>query len=139
MATQRPTTVLVVDDHDDIRTLVAEVLEDEGYEVVSASNGQQALSYLRTCKQLPTLILLDLMMPVMDGWRFLAEQKRSPSLRDVPVVILSAHLHSHSLSDLQPAAFLPKPFGSAALLALVAQFGPGNPQTAPCEQQHSGS
>ena len=80
--------VLVVEDDDDIRSLLAELLEEEGYEVVSAADGRQGLD--RAHERPPDLILLDLMMPVMNGWEFREEQKRDPAIAGVPVVVVSA-------------------------------------------------
>ena len=75
--------ILIVDDDPDIRDSLKEVLEDEGYEVNGVANGREALDYLRKSPR-PCVILLDLMMPVMDGWQFRKEQKqirRSPTSR----------------------------------------------------------
>ena len=86
--THRP-NVLVVDDDEAIREVIAEVLRDEGYEVVSAGNGQQALDELRR-NRLPDLVLLDLMMPVMSGWELLEEIQSSARWSQIPVVVVSA-------------------------------------------------
>lgn len=80
--------VLVVEDDDDIRNTLAELLEGEGYEVSSAADGRQGLE--RALEQMPDVILLDLMMPVMNGWEFREEQKRDPAIAGVPVVVVSA-------------------------------------------------
>src|SRR5690349_16993945 len=81
--------VLVVDDDADIRETVSLILEDEGYEVQSAQDGAAALGVLRA-GPLPDVILLDLMMPVMNGWQFREQQTRDPRLAAIPVVVLSA-------------------------------------------------
>ena len=86
---QKSKTVLVVEDEPDIRGLVAEALELEGYAVVQAANGQEAIDALRTL-DLPDLILLDLMMPVKDGYEFRIEQAREPRWRNIPVVVMTA-------------------------------------------------
>jgi two-component system response regulator CpxR len=87
--TPRRRSVLVVDDDQAIRHVIAEVLSDEGYEVVCAENGLQAMSELR--KQTPPdLVLLDLMMPVMSGWEVLEELQASDTLSRIPVVVVSA-------------------------------------------------
>ena len=83
------TSVLIVEDDRDVRLSLAEVLAEEGYRVAIAENGFEALCYLRTARA-PGVILLDLMMPVMDGWEFLAEKRRIPSLAGIPVVVLTA-------------------------------------------------
>jgi CheY-like chemotaxis protein len=80
--------VLVVDDDPDIRETMLFVLENAGYQVTTAANGAEALALLRA-QASPCLILLDLMMPVMNGWQFLLEQTRDPRLADIPVVVIS--------------------------------------------------
>jgi CheY-like chemotaxis protein len=84
-------SIVVVDDEDDIREAVQIVLEAEGYRTSAAANGQEALELLRRSEHPPCLILLDLMMPVMDGWEFLKEIGEEPRLLSVPVAIMSAH------------------------------------------------
>ncbi|RKH11834.1 response regulator [Corallococcus sp. CA053C] len=82
--------VLVVEDDEDVRAAVAEILEGEGYEVVVAANGREALEELVHVKS-PCLILLDLRMPVMDGPEFLSRLRADwPKLKDVPVLLLTA-------------------------------------------------
>jgi CheY-like chemotaxis protein len=84
-----PATVLVVDDDQSILDGVGELLRNEGFRVVPASNGAEALACLRL--GLPAdVILLDVMMPIMDGWDFRAEQLADPTLRDIPVIVISA-------------------------------------------------
>jgi CheY-like chemotaxis protein len=80
--------ILIVEDHDDTRTMVVTLLETQGYRTVTARNGAEALSVGRASG--PCLILLDLMMPVMSGEQFLIARQSLPSLREVPVLILSA-------------------------------------------------
>src|SRR3954470_12387725 len=82
--------VLVVDDDPDIRESVRLVLEDEGYEVEEAADGAAALALLRAATTRPDVILLDLMMPVMNGWQFRAAQLADDDLADIPVIVLSA-------------------------------------------------
>ena len=84
-----PATVLLVDDDPAIRSAVKDFLHDEGYTVVSATNGADALNVLRTGLR-ADVILLDIMMPEMDGWDFRATQLADPALRDIPVVVISA-------------------------------------------------
>jgi len=106
--------VLVVDDELDIREAVTEVLSYEGHEVFTASEGAEAL---RKCVALqPDLILLDLMMPGMNGWEFRLAQLRDPAICEIPVVVLSA---LGRVSNIDALAFLPKPFGLDDLLDLV--------------------
>jgi CheY-like chemotaxis protein len=82
--------VLVVEDDPDIRASVCEILEDEGFQTVSAANGKEALATLRTLAPLPRLILLDLMMPIMNGWEFYELISRDKTVSFIPVVVMSA-------------------------------------------------
>ncbi len=82
-------TILIIDDDVGSRKALAEVLTDEGYSVATASDGADALTYLREGHR-PKLILLDLMMPGVDGWDFRAEQKRDEAIRGIPVIAISA-------------------------------------------------
>ena len=88
MTTRRK--VLVVEDNEDIRDAVAVSLEDAGYDVSVAANGAIAIDALRESNDLPCLILLDLMMPVMDGVQFLQEMRSDPRLSALPVVVITA-------------------------------------------------
>ena len=81
--------LMIVEDDDDIRRALTEILEDRGFDVLGAANGREALDMLRG-SVLPSMILLDLMMPVMDGWDFRQEQMNDPILREIPVAIFSA-------------------------------------------------
>src|SRR4051794_37746057 len=81
--------VLLVEDNDATREAVSLILESDGYQVMTAANGRKALDRLRGGAR-PDLILLDLMMPVMDGWQFRAEQRRDQVLADIPVIVCSA-------------------------------------------------
>jgi CheY-like chemotaxis protein len=107
-------SVLVVDDESDIREAVSEVLADEGYEVLSAGNGAEALAQAR--EHHPNIVLLDLMMPGMNGWEFRAAQKGDPSLSDIPVIVLSA---LGRVSGLDADGYLQKPFELDDLLRTV--------------------
>jgi CheY-like chemotaxis protein len=104
--------ILVVDDDRDIRELLVELLGGEGYLVSSAADGRQALWEAHAHR--PDVILLDLMMPVMDGYQFRAAQLEDPDLAQVPVVIISAFDHR-----LEAAAVIQKPFLVEELLATV--------------------
>ncbi len=112
--------ILVVDDDPDIRETLAELLQEEGYAVTSAAHGGEALLSLRA-EPRPGLILLDLMMPIMDGWQFRAEQKKDPELASIPVVIISATGRDELVSSLGAAQFLKKPINLEQLLAAVEQ------------------
>src|SRR5262249_44483114 len=100
----------------------AQLLSLEGYQTAAVANGREALEYLQNGGN-PNLILLDLMMPVMDGWEFRRKQQADPSLAQVPVVILSA-LDPHRTSDVSAAAFLKKPLDFDRLLSLVRSYCP---------------
>jgi CheY-like chemotaxis protein len=115
--------ILVVDDDRDLRDLLAAVLSSAGYEVLTAENGAAALSVLRTV--LPDLIILDLMMPVMNGWQFREAQNALPDYARIPVVCLSGHHAArHQASALGISACVLKPFEIDDLLAAVNRFFP---------------
>ena len=99
---------------------MAQLLAIEGYRTQVVPNGRAALDYLRQ-GDFPEVILLDLMMPVMDGWEFRRRQREDPQLAVVPVVVLSA-LDQSRAADLEGAAFLKKPLDFDRLLELVRQY-----------------
>jgi CheY-like chemotaxis protein len=109
--------ILVVDDDPDIRHTLTEILVDEGYAALTAANGLEALSLMRSAAA-PALVVLDLMMPIMDGYEFLAEQRRDPALARIPVVVITAGVKRRS-EDLGVAAVIAKPFSVADLLAKI--------------------
>jgi len=101
--------VLVVDDDDDIRAFVSLALEVRGYAVEVAANGLEALDVL--ARRSADVILLDMMMPVMDGWRFCEEKRRRPELDKIPLAVMSAAANlRRGLGPCTPQAVLPKPF-----------------------------
>lgn len=110
--------ILVVDDEAPIRNLVAAVLADDGYLLDTAPSALDALD--RISRHAPDLILLDVMMPGMDGLELLAVLRADPRTSDIPVVIMSA---AYTRKDAVPGAddLLPKPFDLADLLAVVAR------------------
>lgn len=91
-AARRRALILVVEDDDLLRDTLCEVLEDDGFDAVGATNGLHALALLEGLPP-PDLIILDLMMPVMNGWDFHARLKAKPSLAVVPILLLSAYVH----------------------------------------------
>jgi CheY-like chemotaxis protein len=114
--------VLVVEDERLAREALKALLERQGYHVAAAANGREALNFLRT-HQLPAVILLDLMMPVMNGWEFRKEQRRDPALASVPVVICSGAGDVRAEADLIAAVgCLQKPVGPEQLADIVGHY-----------------
>jgi CheY-like chemotaxis protein len=109
--------VLIVEDDEDLRDMMAQMLTIEGYDAATVANGREALDYLHTSEN-PHVILLDLMMPVMDGWEFRRQQQADPTLAPVPVIVLSA-LDPARTASVDAAAFLKKPLDFDRLLELV--------------------
>jgi len=122
--------ILIVEDDDDIREALTQILELEGYVVREAANGREALD-ISAKEPIPSLILLDLMMPVMDGWQFRAEQMKDPHLSKVPVVVISADASVHEkVAAFGAATVLPKPISLDRLLRAVETLYPP-PRTSP--------
>jgi CheY-like chemotaxis protein len=113
-------SILVVEDNDDVREMMAITLELEGHHVATAINGRDALDKLRTGDK-PCLILLDLMMPVMNGWDFRRALDNDPTLKKVPVVVVSAAT-AELVHRTEAAAYLPKPFDMDELLHVIGDF-----------------
>ena len=113
-------TVLIVEDDLDTREMLGRFLELEGYTVETAENGRRALERLGSGVG-ACVILLDLMMPVMDGWQFRQEQIRDASLADIPVIVVSA-AGRERLEKIQANAYLSKPVDLDELLGCVTQF-----------------
>lgn len=122
-AVHQPTgVVLLVEDDADVRFMLSMILEAEGYQVATAADGREALDQLRT-RSRPSLILLDLMMPVMDGWRFRAEQQQDPALASIPVVVISAADGvPQKAASIGAAGYLRKPIDFDALLDMVRRY-----------------
>jgi DNA-binding response OmpR family regulator len=118
------TRVLVVEDDPDIRDALAEALESQGYEVDRARDGADALRVARA--RVPDVILLDLMMPVMNGWAFRAAQRGDRALADIPVIVISA-VDPDRLGDLAVDACICKPFALEELFAALARLEAGGP------------
>jgi CheY-like chemotaxis protein len=110
--------VVVVEDDDDIRELVVQLLRDLGFDGVGFSDGQEALDALRERGGLPAVVLLDLEMPVMSGWEFRRAQLADPLLAHIPVVVAS----SADTGSIQADAFLPKPYAIAELCDVLARL-----------------
>lgn len=118
--------MLLVDDDRDTRELLQEALLDDGCEVYPAANGAEALTILADLprERRPTVILLDLMMPVLNGWDFRARQRTDPAFADIPVILMSAGAHiAAATGDLDAAGSLAKPVEIPDLLTKVRQVG----------------
>ena len=116
-------TVLVVDDDRDIRDVLTDALEAEGYRVVTAADGCEALDFLHAANERPCVILLDLMMPRMDGMQLRTELLGDPSLAAIPVVVLSADpTVATTAKSLNFSGYLKKPVPLEALLAAVHAY-----------------
>lgn len=118
--TSAGSNILVVEDDQDVRESTAMILEAAGYRVVVAAHGEEALHRLRSSRPC-CLILLDLYMPVMNGWAFRAEQLRDATLASIPVVVVSADgAVAQRAADLGAAGYVGKPIDFDRLLAVVA-------------------
>jgi CheY-like chemotaxis protein len=125
-AAQEQPHVLVVDDDPVIRSTVAELLVDEGYDVEQAADGAEALQLVRVAT--PDAIVLDLMMPKLDGWAFVDQCRTVPGCDDVPIVVMSAthglHETAERLHAMGVRAVVAKPFDVDALIAIVRRYAP---------------
>ena len=115
--------LLLVEDDRDLREALCQLLNDSGYDVVCAENGREALEYLAGAPP-PCVVLLDLMMPVMNGWEFRAEQSKNQRISDIPVVVVTAD----GRADLKALAlgvddYLRKPIQIDRLLDVVGRYG----------------
>jgi DNA-binding response OmpR family regulator len=112
--------VFVVEDDIDTRDMMGRFLELEGFNVEMASNGKQALERLYAGVH-PCVILLDLMMPVMDGWQFRSQQVRDAALASIPVIVVSA-AGKDRIAGIEADAYISKPVDLEQLLAEVTQY-----------------
>jgi two-component system chemotaxis response regulator CheY len=113
--------ILVVEDDRDLSLAICTVLEAEGFEVSHAANGEAALAHLRESEP-PLLILLDLSMPVVNGWEFRRRQTQDPRIASVPVIVMSAY-HTGVIADSSGISFyLKKPFALDTLLAYIRRL-----------------
>ena len=115
--------VLVVDDDRDICETLEMILGSQGYQVLTASDGREALTRLRSGAR-PFLILLDLMMPGMNGMQFRQEQLRDPDLAHIPVVVISGHAQVREMALSMGVEKIEKPFDLGNLLESVHRFVP---------------
>jgi CheY-like chemotaxis protein len=110
--------ILVVEDDADAREAMIALLQMKGYRAVPAGNGREALDYLNRAP-VPDLIILDLWMPVMDGWQFRSEQIRDPRLKDVPVIVVTA---LSDQADVEANEVIIKPVDVDRLLNTVSHY-----------------
>lgn len=124
MPGERDRLVLVIDDDDALRDALAELLEAEGFVVETASNGREALERLHDGPS-PRVIVVDLLMPVMDGWSFCEAKARDPELRGIPVVIVSATGEpTRPPADVRAGEFFRKPADVPRLLSTLEGYCP---------------
>ena len=113
-------SVLVVDDDPNLVRLMSKFLKLEGFAPVPAANGKEALAYLRGGGD-ASVIVLDLRMPVMDGWTFRIEQRRDPVLADIPIVVLSG-LEMDGIHEMEAAASFHKPVSFPEVVGVVRRL-----------------
>lgn len=112
--------VLIVEDDFAIRECLAEILASEGFRVEKAANGREALDYLRSQPVAPRAIILDLMMPVMNGYEFRERQLKDERLAGIPVIVISAQSNFESDRDhLQAASYIAKPIDLDVFLSVL--------------------
>jgi CheY-like chemotaxis protein len=112
--------VLVVDDDPDVRNSISQLLDAKRYSTIQAENGQKALEILKATPSVPCLIVLDLVMPVMDGYQFLSLRAQDPTLRDIPVVVISGNSRAGAtLKEID--AYLTKPVNIDRLIDVIDQ------------------
>jgi CheY-like chemotaxis protein len=120
-AATRP-LVMVIDDDADIRTSIEDLLQGEGFATVGAADGQAALDLLADARDRPAVILLDLMMPVIDGWTFCKIRQGIATLMKIPVITISAAATTGTSEPLRVEGSLEKPFATDVLIRLVTQM-----------------
>ena len=108
--------ILIVDDDADYCETLSVLLSGEGYEVVCVANGREALDWMR--RSVPSLVILDLRMPIMGGWEFLKQRKLDARLNSIPVIVTSG---SGLAGNVDTATVLPKPVEFTALMSAVRQ------------------
>ena len=122
-----PEHILVVEDDRDLRESLCEALRFEGYQVICAEHGEAALRHLNTGAK-PCVILLDLMMPVMDGWTFRAEILKDRTWADIPVVVMTAASQERAKA-IPSAAVLQKPLQMDTVVEVVQEHCSGGAAT----------
>jgi DNA-binding response OmpR family regulator len=115
--------VLIVEDDEDTAEMLRKLLDVMGYASNVASNGKVGLDYLRDTPTKYCLVLLDIMMPVMDGWGFLKEHRGDSTISGIPVIIVTAALDAQAkVGGTNAVAFLPKPVDTGTLRAALQQY-----------------
>jgi len=128
MLRMQPHALMLIEDDYDLRAGLTELFLAEGYRIVAAENGLAALEQLRKGFR-PSVIILDMFMPIMDGWDFRSSQLRDPELRDIPTVVLTAGGFTAESVQMQSekVEFIPKPPSVPALLEIVARLSQQRP------------
>jgi CheY-like chemotaxis protein len=111
--------ILIIEDDESIRTMIASVLEIEGYSISAASNGKHAIDIISKGPT-PDIILLDMMMPVMNGWDFLDFIRSNAATAKIPIVVVSAY--SEIAKSVKPQAVVPKPVQLKSLLSAIEKL-----------------
>lgn len=121
-----PRRLLLIDDDEDLRESMSEALESAGFKVASAANGKEALDRLSS-EELPEVILLDLLMPVMNGWQFCEQRKKDPRLAHIPIIAMSAAVSKDPWSPyyLEVDDFVAKPVELDDLVGKLAALADG--------------
>lgn len=128
MATARPlqNNILIIEDDKEIRESLQDILTDEGYQVFTAENGALGLAYLQQASVLPALILLDISMPVLDGYGFREAQENDPRIANIPTAMISADGHVKEKANRAGLLeYLRKPLELRDLLNLVDRYCSG--------------
>jgi len=121
--------LLIVEDDPALRETLAQVLTDEGYELLSARDGLEAVNFLKKGHR-PDVILLDLSMPVVNGWEFRMFQKRDRDLADIPVILITAGGYTQEeVAWLEPSAMLHKPLDLPELLSVIRRYCAASEET----------
>lgn len=111
--------ILVIDDSLDSQLLLSTLLESKGHSVFCYSNGRDALEWLQKLRALPDVILVDLRMPVMDGFEFLDLQRKMPQLKDIPTVVMSGDEVNGANLNHRSRIFLKKPFNIRSVMSAI--------------------
>ena len=115
--------ILIVEDHEDARRILRDMLETTDYELVEAENGEQALA--EVARQRPDLILMDIQLPILDGYEATRRIKADPALRSIPIIAVTSYALSGDELKARAAGcddFIPKPYSPRQLLAKVRQY-----------------